>query len=367
MTCLNSVTRAMPAMRFFIKTALAFCLFLILQTRLFANETFAPTGKLFNIGSHTMHLFCAGEGGPTVILDAGLGGLSLEWIRVQAELAKHTKVCAYDRAGYGWSERSPLPRTSAVIVSELSRLLKAANVPAPYVLVGHSFGGYTAELFASRFHQQTAGMVLIDASHPGQVERFRSIGLNTVPVRRVTHVRYNEPRLPENLPEEVRDVTYQLLVEGNTMTTIADEYIDFYTSAQQVAADLAIPDVPVMVLTRGIPGWKNSPNGERYERLWQELQSELAHLSPTSAHLWANLSGHHIHLDQPALTTNAIMMVVDRARQDLRREITPVHLARHEQDLDWQAFASATWKLNQIRKRMFRWPITESDVYAMLK
>ena len=323
-------------------------------------------GGLISVGTHAMHLYCTGKGLPTVVLEAGLGGLSLEWQTVQSALTKQTRVCTYDRAGYGWSEKSPRQRTSEHIVTELNLLLTNARVPGPYVLVGHSFGGYTAQLFASRYPDLTAGVVLVDASHSGQVERFREVGLNTVPVKPVTHVRYNVPKLPANLPEELHMTTFTLIVEGDTLPAVAAEFVDFYTSAQQVAAELAIPDVPVMVLTRGQSGWQRNPRSRVYEQLWQTLQAELADLSPTSAHLWASKSGHHVHLDQPVLTSNAIMMVVERARIDHQRELTPIELVStgspmQEDLLNWVAFNDADWKRNQIRKRMFSWPVAVSE------
>ena len=107
-------------------------------------------GQMINIDTHKLHLYCLGEGQPTIIMDAGLGGFSLEWFRSQQLLAQSTKVCVYDRAGYGWSEAGPMPRTSSRIADELYLLLTRARIQGPYVLVGHSFGGYTIQLFASR-------------------------------------------------------------------------------------------------------------------------------------------------------------------------------------------------------------------------
>ncbi len=370
MACLTIFKHFSIAERYFSNSAIAIFLLLILQHNVLAEESSLhkeaqPTGDMINIGTHSMHIFCVGKGGPTVVLNAGLGGLSLEWIRVQNTLAKQTRVCAYDRSGYGWSETSPYPRTSTVITGELFRLLKLAHVPGPYILVGHSFGGYTAQLFASRYQNETAGMVLVDASHPEQVERFRAIGLNTVPIKPVTHVRYSRPRLPKNLPTEVRNITLKHLLEGSTMATVAEEYINFYTSAQQVSEELDIPEIPIMVLTRGRPGWENNPNREKYEGLWQQLQSELAHMSPTSAHLWATQSGHHVHLDQPVMTANAITMVLERVRRDNRLEMKPVDLVKRDHKLNWKAFASVTWQLNHIRKRMFSWPVSHKEAYAI--
>ena len=98
-------------------------------------------GRLVDIGGMRLHLSCAGEGGPTVVLEAALGASSISWSLVQPGLARLTRVCSYDRAGFGWSDRGPMPRTARRIASELHTLLERARVPAPYLLVGHSFGG----------------------------------------------------------------------------------------------------------------------------------------------------------------------------------------------------------------------------------
>ena len=145
-----------------------------------------PPGRMVDIGSHRLHLLCEGSGSPTVVIDSGLGALALEWRGVQRELAAQFTTCLYDRAGYGWSEPGPQPRTTARITEELALLLERGDVPGPYVLVGHSFGGYTAQLFARRFPERTAGVVLVEASHPEQVQRFLDspLRLNTAPSRR---------------------------------------------------------------------------------------------------------------------------------------------------------------------------------------
>ena len=130
----------------------------------------SPPGILTNVGEHKLHLFCVGDGRPTVVFDTGLG-LSLQtWRRVQPQIGELTRACSYDRAGYGWSDAGPEPRTSARIVSELSMLLENADVSSPYILVGHSFGGLNVRLFASTFPECVAGLVLVDGSHEGQLE-----------------------------------------------------------------------------------------------------------------------------------------------------------------------------------------------------
>src|SRR5438309_5962518 len=118
-------------------------------------------GKLVDIGGYRLHINCTGTGSPTVILDAGLGGTSLDWSKVQPAVAGFTRVCSYDRAGYGWSDTGPGPRTSQQIVKELHLLLVHAQISGPYLLVGHSLGGLNMRLYAYRYPGEVAGMDLL--------------------------------------------------------------------------------------------------------------------------------------------------------------------------------------------------------------
>ena len=136
------------------------------------DKRYPPPGKLVDIGGYRLHLRGAGNGGPTVVMDAGLGGASIDWSLVQPEIAKFTTVYSYDRAGMGWSDVGPRPRTSRQIVKELHTLLRNAGIKKPYVLVGHSSGGFNMLLYASRYPDEVAGLVLVDASHEKQLERF---------------------------------------------------------------------------------------------------------------------------------------------------------------------------------------------------
>lgn len=113
-----------------------------------------PPGRLVDVGrdaagggSFMMHIYCTGEGSTTVVLDARLGALSLSWARVQEQVSEHTRVCSYDRAGMGWSDPGPKPRTYMRIADELNALLQAAGEQGPYVLVGHSSGAHTVRFF----------------------------------------------------------------------------------------------------------------------------------------------------------------------------------------------------------------------------
>ena len=115
------------------------------------------------MGGYSLHIQCVGTGSPTVVLDAGLGGTSLDWNLVQTEIGPTTQVCAYDRAGMGWSDTGPAPRTPGQIARELHTLLTNAGIPGPYVLVGHSAGGKNVRMFALQYPDEVAGMVLVDA------------------------------------------------------------------------------------------------------------------------------------------------------------------------------------------------------------
>jgi pimeloyl-ACP methyl ester carboxylesterase len=119
-----------------------------------------------------MHLHCSGEGSPTVIMEAGLNDFSVLWALAQPEVMKFTRVCTYDRAGLGWSDPSPHPRSSESMVDELHRLLSRAEIKGPYVLVGHSFGGLLMRLFAHHHPAEVRGIVLVDSAHEEQLARI---------------------------------------------------------------------------------------------------------------------------------------------------------------------------------------------------
>ena len=124
-------------------------------------QTYPPLGQLVDVGGYRLHIVCIGEGSPTVVLEAGLIGLVLAWSLVQPNISHFTRVCAYDRAGYGWSDPNPteIPPTSQRLIHELHTLLLNTSVEGPYILVAHSFGGLNARLFAHEYPHETAGLV----------------------------------------------------------------------------------------------------------------------------------------------------------------------------------------------------------------
>ncbi|HEX5810173.1 MAG TPA: alpha/beta hydrolase, partial [Anaerolineales bacterium] len=130
-----------------------------------------PPGQMIDVGGYSLHLYCVGQntdGSPTVILESGLGGTSSSWGWIQPSVAKTTRVCAYDRAGMGWSDSSPAPRDVQNIATELHTLLQNAQIPGPYVLAGWSYGGMYVRQYASQYPDEVAGLVLLDSSSPEQ-------------------------------------------------------------------------------------------------------------------------------------------------------------------------------------------------------
>src|SRR5574341_43992 len=165
-------------MKTFWKWAKRFMLGLLVLTLILSALTYAlgasakvklmrenpPPGQLVDVGGYDMYLYCTGKDSPTVILVSGLDDFSIAWSLVQPEIAKTTRVCSYDRAGLGWSEASPTPRTSENMVEELHTLVVNANVAPPYVMVGHSFGGALAQLYIHNYPDDVVGLALVDAA-----------------------------------------------------------------------------------------------------------------------------------------------------------------------------------------------------------
>jgi pimeloyl-ACP methyl ester carboxylesterase len=138
---------------------------------------FPPPGRLVAVDGHQRHLFCTGVGTPTVILEEGAGGASLNWVWIQRMVAATTRVCSYDRPGYGWSDPSDTPRDAETVGRELDALLKSAREKRPFIIVGHSLGGAYARMFAAQQPDEVVGLVLVDATSPSAFATMSEVGL----------------------------------------------------------------------------------------------------------------------------------------------------------------------------------------------
>ena len=131
------------------------------------QRRFPAPGRLIGVGGHQLHFYEKGSGA-SVVLESGISASSLNWRRVQNEVATFARVCSYDRSGLGWSDLCEEPCTPTALAHQLHVLLQAARLPAPYILVGHSFGGLIVRAFASEFRNETAGLVLVDPLDPAE-------------------------------------------------------------------------------------------------------------------------------------------------------------------------------------------------------
>ena len=303
-----------------------------LITSVEAKETFYK-GKLIDIGGHRLHIHCEGKGSPTVVFDSGIGGFSLEWSKIQKNLVKNNlKVCSYDRAGYGWSDSGPKPRTTSRITKELKILLTQANIPGPYLLVGHSFGGFNIRYFASEYPQLIAGLILIDSSHPQQfnTDEFKTIKTKITKSKKNSggfRINIIQPIIANNFPKENKKVARILMSSNKSLKTLVNELDNMETSAIQLAerSNRTPYEFPVMILSRGMRVWSNDKLGNRKEQQWTKLQYDLENISDNSAHFFAYKSGHAIHLDEPKLVTNKILLAIKKSRNKIiKNELTKI-------------------------------------------
>jgi pimeloyl-ACP methyl ester carboxylesterase len=266
-----------------------------------APPTLVPRGRYngwFDVGGRRLFLRCTGSGGPTVVFD---NGLTADWYDLQNRLSGLTRVCSYDPARQagplGRSDPAPGPRTGIDRVRDLHALLVAARVPGPYVLAGHSNGGLFSLLYASRYPEQVAGMVLIDGVHPDYHRRSIEVAKRFVP----------------------RQLWDQLAAAacGIPPVQVDAELMDICRAEAQTRAALAthpLRRMPLAVITHGGLHFPPGSPEDAQERLWRQLQNELAAQQPGSTHVIATRSGHDIQHEQPELVLAQLRRVVAAVR-----------------------------------------------------
>jgi pimeloyl-ACP methyl ester carboxylesterase len=278
---------------------------------------FPPPGRLVDVGGYNLHLNCRGEGSPTIVMDAGLGGSSLDWSLVQPELAHSTQVCTYDRAGMGWSDPGTQPRTPANIAEELHALLQNGGISGPYILVGHSLAGKNIRMFAAGHPNDVAGMVLVDARSElveatadmtafaaaldGQAALYslaRRFGI----ARIFGGGLVDQPLVPPPLATQI--ALFQTNPAAIAETT--QEGLNRTADDEALAAG-SLGSMPLVVIGAGAnmsdPGWAAA-------------QHAMAKLSTNGHLIVAAGSDHAVHLDDPAIVIDATRHLVDEIRSD---------------------------------------------------
>lgn len=324
-----------------------------------SKPPYLPPGKLVDVGGWRLHLNCTGkrEGkAPTVVLESGSGDFSIDWSLVQPEVARFARVCSYDRAGAGWSELGPRPRTWRQIAYELHTALQKAGEKGPYVLVGQSLGGLLIRVYAGQYPKEVAGMVLVDSTHEdtvmmmnGKFQRMRELsrGRNLPPIRTTISAAEKELSVEEKqgvenflkqigtpkigapynrLPAEMQAARLWALAQPHHHTAdsypyFEEEFAEIYAARQK--QEYPLGDAPLAVLLQK-PGYGNPPSGisaEEWKRINEEKRQqkvELTNLSRNSKLIVAEKSGHHIQLDEPHVVTDAVRSVVGAVRRRTR-------------------------------------------------
>ena len=300
--------------------AIALAVYQAIGTKLDLAAAPAP-GQFIDVGGHRLHLLCKGTGSPSVVFEASGLGNYLQYERVQADVAGMTRACAYDRAGMGYSDRGPMPRTLERLSADLDALLVRASVPPPYVLVGASAGGIVARHFASRHMVDVCGLVLIDSPH----EDFASaLPRSRAKSSRQAHTaawlaRFGLMRLfdPFHLGDSPRGrgIAYR----PQAFEAAASLVDGLERSLQQIRELPPMPpDLPLVVLTHGRSGELLGVDADEEgdaEPKWQELERALARKSSRGRLVVAEGSGHLIVRDRPELVTRAVLEVVAACRR----------------------------------------------------
>ncbi len=295
----------------------------------------APVGQRVDIGGRSLNIACAGSGEPAVIFDSGANQPGYVWDSIGNQIAKFTRACWFDRAGFGWSDEGPFPRTAVAVSHDLHELLHRADIPAPYVLVGHSSGGLNARVFTGLYRSEVAGLVLVDAAHEDEPRRAPTFMLGKTaprwawhPIWTLGHVaktigllRLLAPKvdLPVDESQRTREqIVAALRAQPKTIATLFDPSgPDSYSQAEKTGK---FGDLPLMVLTRG--KIENNPHPSdidrqfaAYTQVWMhEIQPKLASLSTKGEQIIVTNSGHDIPNEAPETIISAVTKMIFRIR-----------------------------------------------------
>jgi len=294
------------------------------------KQNFPPMGRMVDVGGYKLHMIDQGQGGPIVVIDSGVGCNSFDWSLIQPEIAKFTRVITYDRAGYAWSDASPLPRTSENIVDELHAMLQNAGIQGPYVLVGHSFGGMNVQLFAKKYPNEVAGIVLVDAVHENVMKIIPQIFVNfkgyihkklLYAYVGIFRMMADIKLLYKPLSDKNKMMNYVYKNSATYYRTLFNQLDCIQKSCDQVeAVGGSLGGIPLIVISAGkevIP--VQGPCGDYYtqqeadgiNKHWQDLQVDLVTKSTRGKQVVARQSGHNIPAEQPDIIVESVREIID--------------------------------------------------------
>jgi len=287
-------------------------------------------GAFYNVDGRPMHLYCTGQGAPTVILESGGGDDWIYWQKVQPDLSRTTRVCSYDRAGLGWSAHQPGPRDATNIARQLHTLLQQAGESNALVMVGASAGGFYIREFVSLHPAQAAGVVFVDSSVPDQFTAIPGSGDREAVLARRFHEALIEwlqnasgwARLTGRCAGDLERglEAYADYARANACrsypTSALGEWNSFWDAGAQAARAHCCGTLPVLVISqdpdRPKPGW--TADAIAVQPIWNALQEQLKKLSPNSRRVIARDSAHHVTIDRPDVVVAGIRGIVQQIR-----------------------------------------------------
>ena len=275
------------------------------------RRLYPAPGRLIAVDGYRLHLDCRGQGPATVVLAHGHQGSTLDWYRVEPAVENFARVCAYDRAGYGWSDASPKPRLPSVMAAELHELLDRAGEKPPYILVGHSFGALEMLAFAHQFRDEVHGLVLVDGALP---EMLAPLGFT-----QRAWLRAMELAMPFGLPrwrhwcgwsgpEGLRPLKQALTCRASVYRTIYREWTEFPAVGADLRTVTSLGNIPLIVIARD----PNLQADSSSEARWQRLQRRRLTLSLRADFLTASGSGHDVPLARPDIIVAAVKKLVEQ-------------------------------------------------------
>lgn len=285
-------------------------------------------GKLYDVGGAAMHLYCTGQGSPAIILDTGLGDDFTIWAKVQPALSKVTRVCSYDRAGFGWSESRSGARDANASAAEL-QLLAAAGIARPFVLMGHSIAGLHLRSYAMHYPGELAGLVFVDAATPLQDERvprelvkIQQQQRKELPFQQVlmTLGWYRLRGLCTDVPAGME--SYDAWIKADScvpsqLSAIAGELDAVHASGTETLHAGPFGALPILVFSRdptvAPPNWP-ADVAKANALVWTAMQEEAKSLSTDSRRIIAKHSDHYVHLDRPELVILEVSKFIDKIR-----------------------------------------------------
>ena len=271
-----------------------------------------PSERTVNIGTHALHAVVSGAGVPVVVFDGGIGALGSEYAQLQERLASVTTAVIYDRAGYGSSQTGPLPRDSSTEATELRTLLGKLGVAGPYILVGHSLGGLNVEVFAAMYHEDVAGMVLLDPPPLSFILGEEYAELGSMASQMTVEWQGIADRRIESADEQER-------AEAEFFLMLASEHREMFgSSAQQAASVGSFGDTPLVVVASGVPNPMFGDAAEAYQEFWAAQSEALAAKSSRGEFILAEASTHRLHEDVADLVADIILSMVESVRSEMR-------------------------------------------------